>query len=528
MALDALNRRTFVKSATAVGGGVAMGGPLAALGASTAEARKAVRVTGYGPLKPTAEQDSGVVYLELPEGFRYRVVNRSFDPSLAYPTRASVEAGEPQTVPTPVRFDGMGSFAGPDGTTILIRNHEIRGRPFSGDPESEGYAPAPGVVVPPELAYDPGNGANGGLTRLVVDRDRRLVGLPVHVLGGTDVNCAGGVMPWGSWVTCEETDTSPGTTGTGTRAATTTKPHGYCFEMPADRDKPVKAEPIRAAGFFVHEAVAWHDNVLYETEDERETSAFYRYRPNQRITGPGQLARSNGPLEALKIRTMPNADADRLQVGRRYPVEWVPIDNPDPDLAAGEPSTREQAAAKGAARFDRLEGAWESGGKIYFDATEGGSPDDESASGTETRELGQLFEYDPRSRTLRLIFASPSPDVLQNPDNLVVVPTTGHVFLQEDSDGDQYVRGVTDKGDIYDFAKSTFNDSEFCGGCFSADGTTFFLNQQGGNENSQDGSENGLTYAIWGPFETVRANHGKDRVREHDGNGKGKGRGTSR
>ena len=38
-----------------------------------------------------------------------------------------------------------------------------------------------------------------------------------------------------------------------------------------------------------------------------------------------------------------------------------------------------------------------------------------------------------------------------NPDNLVVVPATGDVFLQEDSDGEQFVRGVTPRGLIYDF-----------------------------------------------------------------------------
>lgn len=47
------------------------------------------------------------------------------------------------------------------------------------------------------------------------------------------------------------------------------------------------------------------------------------------------------------------------------------------------------------------------------------------------------------------------------------------------------------------------NGGEFCGGCFSLDGKTFFVNQQGERTadplNPTDG-EAGLTYAIWGSF----------------------------
>ena len=45
--------------------------------------------------------------------------------------------------PTPGIFDGMGAYPGPDGSTILIRNHENRRR--------VGEAT---VVVPPEARYD--------------------------------------------------------------------------------------------------------------------------------------------------------------------------------------------------------------------------------------------------------------------------------------------------------------------------------------------------------------------------------------
>ena len=44
--------------------------------------------------------------------------------------------------------------------------------------------------------------------------------------------------------------------------------------------------------------------------------------------------------------------------------------------------------------------------------------------------------------------------MLENPDNVVIVPQTGDIFLQEDSNGEQFVRGVTLDGEIYDFAKT--------------------------------------------------------------------------
>jgi secreted PhoX family phosphatase len=482
-----------------------MGGPLAALTARTAHAKTAKRVAGYGPLRPTPELDTGRPYLHLPRGFQYRVLNRTYDPSLAYPAQGS----DPQTVPTPTYFDGMGAFPGPNGTTILIRNHENRS-----DANEETQPAGAPVIVPQNYRYDEGPEATAGNTKLVVGRDRRLAEPPLHVLGGTITNCAGGEMPWGSWITCEETE------------QTLREPHGYIFEIPAGAEGPVPAIPIPQAGRFAHEAVAWLDGILYETEDVREQSCFYRYRPKQRIDSAGDLARSSGPLEALAIKGRPEADADLLEVGRPYPVTWVRIDEPNP-VGAGAATTRAQGRAKGAAWFDRLEGCWESGGKILFDATEGGKPDAPTSSGTESTELGQIFEYDPRRETLTLIFESPSPEVLQNPDNLVIVPQTGDILVQEDSPAEQYVRGVTRAGEIYDFVRSNINSSEFCGGCFSPDGQTFFLNQQGGDDDTPDDSDNGLTYAIWGPFDG-RQDDGDGRDEDEDDDDRGRGRGRRR
>jgi len=475
MATVDLTRRRFVEGSAAVGGGLALAGPLSALAANTAEAtnRRSRRAIGYGPLQPTREQDSGLNYLELPRGFRYRIVSRQGRP---------MSDGNP----TPGLFDGMAAFPGRGGTTVLIRNHENRSRP--------GEIP---VVVPRGKRYDQDPNTRGGNTKLVLD-GRRLVE-SFAVLGGTHTNCAGGVTPWNTWITSEEIFVYGSAAEPGEQPGSGV-PHGYNFEVPADATRPVEPVPIRAAGRFSHEAVAWLDGLLYETED-RGDAAFYRFRPDRQPREFGDLASFGGTLEALVVRGRPNFDANAANPGESYPVEWVTIEEPNPDTD----TVRQEAQSKGAAIFSRTEGIWAADRRVYFDCTDGGEA-----------ELGQVWEYRPRGRdrgVLRLVYESTSERDLQNPDNLVIVPATGDIFLQEDGDDDQFVRGVTRRGRIYDFARSLINSSEFCGGCFSPDGQTFFLNQMGGRQaGGQSGSDPlnppnstaAVTYAIWGPFGETR------------------------
>lgn len=479
-----MDRRAFLQRTALAGGALAVG-PLHALGARAAAGQRATAVIGYGPLVLKGE-------LFLPPEFNYQVISRQGLP---------MSDGRL----TPGIFDGMGAYPGPAGTTILIRNHENRERP--GEIK---------VVTGPELEYDPL--AFGGNTKLEVRREmaerdpvtnQQLYTYEVvrdfAILGGTSTNCAGGHRDPHIWITCEEV----------VKRSPNGKKHGYIFEIDARAEGPVPAIPVLQAGRRSHEAAIERGGIIYMTEDRGISSdpltakrllgaCFYRYIPYPRGGGV-PLAETHGVLQALKLRQEFHANMDvGRAVGVPYPVEWVGVPEPDHDddsdnrrdRVPGFTPNRVQAQDAGAAFFDRQEGMWTGPGqsKIYFDCTTGGA-----------QNLGQVWEYDPGRETITLIYESVDPVKLQNPDNVVIVPQTHDILLQEDGDGGdgQFVRGLTRDGEIYDFCRSAANTTEFCGGCFDPDGKTLYLNQQGERGSLPDGLPDGsaVTYAIYGPFE---------------------------
>ena len=438
-----LSRRNFFALAGASAAGTVLASPLQGLLLAQKVNGKPLRGKGYGPLRP---DPNGL--LDLPPGFQYRIFSRTGD---------IMSDGNP----VPGDHDGMAAFAGPRNTTILVRNHEL----------SPDELDKPKAVAPDAKQYDPL--CRGGTTTLIVGPDRKLVQDYVS-LAGTYRNCAGGLTPWGSWISCEENTSTPATNEPGD-PSNVSKMHGYNFEVPAG-GKIAEPLPLVAMGRFNHEAIAIdpRTGIVYETED-RGDGLFYRFIPNS----PGNL-RAGGVLEALKIKNMPQAITKvDFPVGKPMAAEWVRIEDVNPV----EDTVREEGFAKGAAQFTRGEGIWYGNSEFYFCCTDGGA-----------LELGQVWRYIPGRNaqdggTIELFVEPNNQDALDGPDNIVVSPYDD-LIVCEDGDSEQFLVGITPRGELYDFARNALNQSEFCGACFSPDGRTMFVNIQ----------VPGITFAIWGPW----------------------------
>ena len=416
--------------------------------------------------------------IDLPPGFRYTLCS---------------EVGEKMDdgLLVPGKHDGMGAFSGPGGRTILIRNHELGNETTEAGPFGSKRTLL--RQVPREKMFDAGKGmkpANGGTTTLVFNTKEQKLERHFLSLAGTIRNCAGGVTPWGTWVTCEE-DTSRPNEGGQTPDDPMEQYHGWNFEVPPT-DRPALAEPVplKAMGRFRHEAVAMEprSGAVYQTED-RGDGLFFRFLPNQ----PGKLAKG-GRLQALKLRDQARADtrnwhAPNIAVGQKLAVEWVDIANveaPDDDL-------RYQGFfERGAARFARGEGCWYGRDSVFFACTNGGA-----------KHKGQIFRYTPSpdeatSReaknpgTLELYIEPNDGKLIENADNLTVAPW-GDLIVCEDGTNPQFLVGITPEGKYYKLART--NLGELAGAVFSPDGSTLFVNIQ----------TTGVTVAITGPWETLRA-----------------------
>jgi uncharacterized protein len=283
-------------------------------------------------------------------------------------------------------------------------------------------------------------------------------------------------------------------------------------------------QPITGAGRFSHEAVAYDPKFgdLYLTEDDfGYPSGFYRYSPQRKVDKLGRMD-SRGRLQMLAIKHQPNAHLEEHQVaGTTYEVEWVDIDQPDFNAGApapGAPPTMTNdeairyvasqgwAQKKGAAYFSRLEGAIYDNGVVYFTSTQGGGPREADPTGVTDptgfgQGFGQVWAYHIHEKRLRVVYQSPNKATLDLPDN-ITVSRNGTLVLCEDNDAPNYVRGLSQPGHLFDIALNRLTsrtgvprlNDEFAGSTFSRDGETLFVNIQ---------ASQGMTFAIWGPWESI-------------------------
>ncbi|AGP58755.1 alkaline phosphatase PhoX [Streptomyces rapamycinicus] len=483
-----LSRRDFARRSAYTGAGFALVGSAGVLatapGALAAEATEegvagveghqghGGSSLGYGPL---IADPKGI--LALPEGFRYKIITRTGETKL--------ESGES----TPSNHDGTATFEGSRGATLLVNNHELAG------PRSKWPHPVP---LTEGLVYDPA--ASGGCTVVEVAKHGDHVTEWVGI-AGTATNCAGGRTPWGTWLTCEETEDKAGQNGM-------TKDHGYVFEVdPHDRKANRDPKPIKALGRYAHEAVVVDPGRghLYLTEDASGPNGLlYRWVPPHGFEhGRGKLDTLKddaGVLQAPKCYDSGGNFVDDLsratRTGTVYGVDWEPV----PDRDAKSVSVRKQFKDGEITRARKLEGMWWADGGAYIVSSF-------AREESPVQHDGQVWFYDPKRRTLTLkvllgVNPDPSKDgAFDGPDNITVSPYGGLV-IAEDGEGIQHLFGATEDGRTYPIARNDLNIgsaeepefSEFTGVVFSPDGSTLYANIQ----------VPGIMLAITGPWRRQR------------------------
>jgi secreted PhoX family phosphatase len=457
------NRRSFLRTAGAVSLGFT---GLHHFANGLGRAQAAEGGVGYGRL---VDDPDGV--LNLPEGFRYH--------AFSY-TGETMEDG----FFVPGAHDGMATFEGSDGKTIVIRNHELS--PAKPGDKKTAFGERAELLekLPEGRTYDRGQGETfcpGGTTTFVYDTKAGKLERQYLSLTGTVRNCAGGPTPWGSWITCEETTLRR---GDGLRLD-----HGYNFEVPASMEMGLtKAVPIEGMGRFKHEAIAVDPDsgVVYQTEDAGD-GLIYRFIPNE----PERL-QAGGRLQCLAAADVSRLDTRNwggkieVPVGHSMRVRWIDLDN----VHAPHDDLRYRGYGKGAARFARGEGMWYGNEAVYFACTNGGPG-----------EFGQVWKYTPSEGEgtskeeespgrLELFAEADSADVMERADNLTVAPW-GDIIVCEDGPAGDNLVGITPEGRYYRFAENRSNSSELTGAAFSPDGSTLFVNIQ----------NPGFTMAITGPWQ---------------------------
>lgn len=402
-----VSRRSFLTRATLGGATLALATVLRPSGALASP------VVGSGPYGPLEAPNLG---LRLPAGFSARIVALHQQPVGDTDFRWHVFP------------DGGATFATDDGGWIYVSNSET---PKIGGVGAIRFA-ADGTIVD---AYS--------------------------ILSGTTANCAGGLTPWGTWLSCEEFSLYGQDPGLAVLAGAIA---GRVWEC--DPFQPGQGVVREAMGRFHHEAAAVDPvgQQVYMTED-RSTGLFYRFTPT---TYPDL---STGLLEAALIED-----------GR---LVWVTV----PDPSAPTAPITDQFGPDEVTRFRGGEGMWYHQGFVYF-TTKGDNRVHALECATDAYEV----IYD-------VADFGPNPP-LNRVDNLVVDEVSGDIYVAEDG-GENRLVLLSAEGEIATFAQLIGQDrSEVTGPAFSPDGTRLYFSSQRGP--GLGNTVGGVTYEVTGPFRGAR------------------------
>jgi hypothetical protein len=403
MAIDTtrgLRRRHFL--ASGIGGAALLFTP-----AWLRKALAAPATAGPGPYGDLLPPDANG--LQLPPGFTSRQISRGGEPvaGTAFPWHFAP--------------DGEATFRTLDGGYVLVQNSE-----------------APGV-------------SGGGSAAMRFDPEGEVISA-YPILVGTNLNCAGGPTPWGTWLSGEEHE------------------GGMIWE--ADPSGSLPQMPRPALGNFSHEAaavdpVAGH---VYLSEDQGD-GLFYRFTPDE----PGNLA--SGLLEAAAV------DASGA-------VTWLEV--PDPNLVTQGTQIRNQLPE--ATHFDGGEGLWYFQDVVYY-TTKGDK---------------KVWAYDCRARTLEVVYDGlNTPNAALNAVDNVTVSPFGDVYVCEDG-GNMEICLISPDRVVSPFLRLVGDDhqnSEMTGVVFDPSGTRMYFSSQrsyafapGGAPSEASIAARGATYEVTGPF----------------------------
>jgi secreted PhoX family phosphatase len=397
-----LRRRHFL--ATGLGGAALLFTP-----AWLRQALAAPAVAGAGPYGELLPPDGNG--LQLPPGFTSRQISRGGMPV------------EGAGLPWHFAPDGQATFRTDDGGFVLVQNSEA--------PDALG----------------------GGSSAIRFGPDGE-VESAYRILTGTNLNCAGGPTPWGTWLSGEEHE------------------GGMIWE--ADPAGVLPQMPRPALGNFSHEAAAVDPEAghVYLSEDQSD-GLFYRFTPDE----PENLA--SGLLEAAVV------DASGA-------VTWVAV--PDPNLVGGGATIREQLP--NATRFDGGEGLWYSEGVVYY-TTKGDK---------------KVWAYNCGAQTIEVIYdGENTPGAALNAVDNVTVSPFGDVYVCEDG-GNMEICLISPDRVVSPFLRLVGDDhqnSEMTGVVFDPSGTRMYFSSQrsypiaplpGSAPSEANALSRGATYEVTGPF----------------------------